>query len=78
MIAFYREYPDADPFLPQAVAKNRQPSNLPQAVAKIESLIFSLPWGHNILLLEKVKDRQHRLFYMQQACCMAGAAMCSR
>ena len=49
MIAFYREYPDADLFLPQPEAK-------------IESLIFSLPWGHNILLLEKVKDRQHRLF----------------
>ena len=67
MIAFYREYPDADLFLPQPVAKNKQPSNLPQSEAKIESLIFSLPWGHNILLLEKVKDRQHRLFYMQQA-----------
>ncbi len=67
MIAFYREYPDADLFLPQPVAKNKQPSNLPQPEAKIESLIFSLPWGHNILLLEKVKDRQHRLFYMQQA-----------
>ncbi|MEK7299019.1 MAG: PDDEXK nuclease domain-containing protein [Candidatus Margulisiibacteriota bacterium] len=67
MIAFYREYPNATPFLPQAVARSRPHENLPQAVAKIETLIFVLPWGHNILLMEKVKNHQHRLFYMQQA-----------
>lgn len=35
-------------------------SILQQAVAK-------LPWGHNILLMEKVKDKNIRLWYMQQA-----------
>lgn len=32
---------------------------LPQAVAK-------LPWGHNILLIEKVKNKEIRLWYIQQ------------
>ncbi|MFT4061426.1 MAG: DUF1016 N-terminal domain-containing protein [Edaphocola sp.] len=32
---------------------------LPQPVAK-------LPWGHNILLMEKVKDKEIRLWYTQQ------------
>lgn len=32
-------------------------SILPQAVAK-------LPWGHNILLMEKIKDKQARAWYM--------------
>jgi len=29
-------------------------------------LVMQLPWGHNILLLEKVKDRSTRTWYMQQ------------
>lgn len=33
--------------------------NLPQAVAEI-------PWGHNVLLLEKVKDVQARLWYIHK------------
>jgi predicted nuclease of restriction endonuclease-like (RecB) superfamily len=35
-------------------------SILQQAVAK-------LPWGHNILLLEKVKDETERLWYIEHA-----------
>ncbi len=35
-----------------------------QAVRQFESLpIFSIPWGHNILLLQKVKDVNERLWY---------------
>ncbi|QIW16605.1 hypothetical protein A4G20_09810 [Pasteurellaceae bacterium RH1A] len=34
-------------------------SILPQAVAK-------LPWSHNILLMEKIKDRKTRFWYMQK------------
>ncbi|RPH79090.1 MAG: DUF1016 domain-containing protein [Nitrospiraceae bacterium] len=85
MIAFYRDYADCPPILPQAVAKlkplskRKQPvalrtaeGKVPQPVAKIVSqeilqqLIAKIPWGHNILLLEKVKDLPSRLWYMQQ------------
>ncbi len=35
-----------------------------QAVRQFESLpIFSVPWGHNILLLQKIKDANERLWY---------------
>ena len=35
-----------------------------QAVRQFESLpIFSIPWGHNILLLQKIKNANERLWY---------------
>jgi predicted nuclease of restriction endonuclease-like (RecB) superfamily len=40
---------------------------VPQLVAQIEDLpIFRIPWGHNALLLEKVKNPKERLWYAQQ------------
>jgi predicted nuclease of restriction endonuclease-like (RecB) superfamily len=38
----------------------REKQFLPQAVAEI-------PWGHNITLLEKVKDSAQRIWYARQA-----------
>ncbi|WP_028522516.1 PDDEXK nuclease domain-containing protein [Runella limosa] len=63
MLRFALEYPEI-PILQQAVAKlqdtDNEPSTvLPQPVAKI-------PWGHHILLMEKVKDKAVRHWYMQQ------------
>ncbi|MBI5100359.1 MAG: DUF1016 domain-containing protein [Nitrospirae bacterium] len=80
MIAFYRAYPALGPFLPQAVAKMQSMGNsddikMPQAVAKLptgdsseilQQFVALIPWGHNILLMEKVKDMESRLWYMQQ------------
>jgi DUF1016 N-terminal domain len=54
MIAFYREYPSADQLFPSATTVHQATPVLPQAVAKIETLIFQIPWGHNILLIEKI------------------------
>jgi len=43
-------------------------SILPQAVAKLDTCpIFNVPWGHNAVLLEKLKDIQQRLWYAQKA-----------
>lgn len=37
---------------------------VPQAVAQLNSLpIFSIPWGHNALILEKIKGTAERLWY---------------
>jgi predicted nuclease of restriction endonuclease-like (RecB) superfamily len=55
MRAFYLAYPEK---VPPAVAESF--SFLPQAVAEI-------PWGHHILLMEKVKDKNTRLWYALQA-----------
>lgn len=39
-----------------------------QAVPLLEDLpVFSIPWGHNILLLRKIKDEKTCLWYAQQA-----------
>lgn len=38
------------------------------AVRQIENLpIFSIPWGHNVILLEKIKGIEERLWYTQKA-----------
>ncbi|MFO0811012.1 MAG: PDDEXK nuclease domain-containing protein [Gemmataceae bacterium] len=47
--------------LPRAAAKAQQP------VAKIEdSLLWFVPWGHHITLLQKIPDLPTRVWYMQQ------------
>lgn len=80
MIAYYREYPDPSDFLPQPAAKLSATGKLPQVAAKTEtpgivapaasplpdSLLWLIPWFHQIILMEKVKDRPARLWYMQQ------------
>lgn len=41
---------------------------IPQAVGQLESLpIFDIPWGHNALLIERVKNFDLRLWYAQKA-----------
>lgn len=40
---------------------------VPQAVAEIKNLpIFNIPWGHNSVLIEKVKNTKERLWYAEQ------------
>jgi predicted nuclease of restriction endonuclease-like (RecB) superfamily len=37
---------------------------VPQAVGQLENLpVFNIPWGHNAVLLEKLKNREERLWY---------------
>jgi predicted nuclease of restriction endonuclease-like (RecB) superfamily len=53
---------------PVAQLQNKEISILPQRVAKLENqqLLLSIPWGHNLLLIEKIKDIETRFWYMQQ------------
>lgn len=40
----------------------------PQAVGKLEDLpVFNLPWGHNIVLLESLKNLNERIWYANVA-----------
>ena len=32
----------------------------------VQQLVGQLPWGHNIILIEKIKDAEHRLWYARQ------------
>ncbi len=60
MRAFYREYRSSGkPFRPPAVAKLSKPK-WPPAVAK-------LPWAHNVILMEKLKDVKKRTWYASAA-----------
>ncbi|MCD6486830.1 MAG: DUF1016 family protein [Syntrophobacterales bacterium] len=77
MIRFAREY-DNPLILQQAVAK--LPPEAPsekgsQAVAQLldsesheslQQLVARIPWGHHILLMEKIKELPVRLWYMRQ------------
>jgi predicted nuclease of restriction endonuclease-like (RecB) superfamily len=65
--------------LPQAVAELPAPSDTArirqQAVAKLErdatpiaflqQLVAEIPWGHHLLLLDKIKDPAARLYYLR-------------
>lgn len=80
MTQFFRAYPDVFAIGQQAVAQlppseNTPATKVPQLVAKIpanefspilQQLVAKIPWGHNILLMEKVKDLPTRLWYMRQ------------
>jgi predicted nuclease of restriction endonuclease-like (RecB) superfamily len=79
MIAFYRVYPDPAGFSPPPVAKLPPQGKAPQAVAKSptqivqgalaqmpDSLLWSVPWAHHVVLMEKVKDLAVRRWYMEQ------------
>jgi predicted nuclease of restriction endonuclease-like (RecB) superfamily len=83
MVGFYRVYPTLLAISPPPVAKlhpSHIPSSanaiLPTAVAKLrespdrENLwrhVAQLPWAHNVLLVQKIKDLPTRVWYMQQA-----------
>lgn len=62
MLAFYREYRDV---VPQPVAQIDPTGKVPQAVALLsKEVLLALPWGHHLLLMEKLKDAATRHWYM--------------
>ena len=76
-----REFPDIKGFSSRNIRRmklfyqvhNEQVVNWPQPVAKIERVessdipsMFRIPWAHNVLLLEKVKDADEREWYIQK------------
>lgn len=66
----------ATPIVPQAAAQLTAGENVQQAVAQLsaddptpilQQLAAKLPWFHHVILMEKVKDRATRIWYMQRA-----------
>jgi predicted nuclease of restriction endonuclease-like (RecB) superfamily len=77
MLAFFWAYVEEPVFVakvpdekvPQPVAQMADPAEMPQLVAPKEGntqLLF-LPWGHHVMLLEKVKPLEQRLWYVAQS-----------
>jgi predicted nuclease of restriction endonuclease-like (RecB) superfamily len=75
MVMLAREY-GAPPQIGQQAVAQLQPT-AEEAVTEIapsasaeqsfgQQLVAQIPWGHNILLLQKVKDLPQRLWYMQE------------
>jgi predicted nuclease of restriction endonuclease-like (RecB) superfamily len=78
MVRFFREYGDP-PILQQAVAKLPESPTKDKALFQsgekappkgihlnLQQHVAKIPWGHNILLMEKVKDLTIRLWYIRQ------------
>lgn len=67
---FYMLYSNAMRISPQVEGKSPQISNLsnyPQVGGNSEPLIFSVPWGHHKLLIDKfLKAPEKVMFYVQQ------------
>ncbi len=70
------ELTSGDAKVQQPVAQLSGSEIVPQAVAKLadagsrpilQQVAAKLPWGHHVILIERVKNRADRLWYMQQA-----------
>jgi predicted nuclease of restriction endonuclease-like (RecB) superfamily len=53
-------------------------ARVPQAVGFLNTLpIANIPWGHNILLIEKIKNLEERLWYAEQTIKHGLSNLCS-
>lgn len=80
MLAFFRAYLDPTQFVQQAAAQIRKKPVLPHPAVELgaaetvqqvaaqlpTSILWSIPWYHHVVLMEKVKDLPARIWYMQQ------------
>jgi len=68
MTAFCREYPFLPPMGAKSGALDTGTTIMPPAGSQLQlaELVFSIPWRHNILLIEKIKDLNERTWYLQQ------------
>lgn len=68
--AFY-EYYSNSPIWQQVVAKlentdNQEFIQSQQLVGELETKLFSIPWGHHIMIFQKIKNVPEAIFYVQQ------------
>ena len=66
MIAFCRGYPIPSDFSPTAVAKMPVPTVQAPIAQASDSLLWSVPWAHHVVLMEKLKDLPTRRWYIEQ------------
>lgn len=63
MVQFAHEYPDT--FAPSPVIGQPAVAQL-SAVPKGQQLVAQIPWAHNVLLMQRVKEPAARFWYMHQ------------
>ncbi len=57
MRAFYQAYPEVSPIVPQPVG---------QIESSVPAPVLNIPWGHIVIIIERVKDPAQRIWYSQQ------------
>lgn len=63
---FYSLYNQQIAILPQVVEESEK-ANLPQLVERLQSDLFSVPWGHHRYIIDKCSDDSDKaLFYVRQ------------
>lgn len=63
---FYMLYNQQIAILPQVVEESEK-ANLPQLVERLQSDLFSVPWGHHRYIIDKCSDDSDKaLFYVRQ------------
>jgi predicted nuclease of restriction endonuclease-like (RecB) superfamily len=66
MTQFFREYPKLTRQDEETLAFPEE-NNYPESLSKFgQQLVAQIPWGHNILLMQKVKELDVRNWYMRQ------------
>lgn len=68
MLQFAREYGDPTVLIPVTGTTQAEEAYQLEVESRLilQQLVAKIPWGHNLLLMERVKDRSVRLWYMQQ------------
>jgi predicted nuclease of restriction endonuclease-like (RecB) superfamily len=64
MVQFYKEYHTENLIVKQAVSQLGNPDKTNAEFMK--QAVSQIPWGHNILLMQKVKDVEARFWYINQ------------
>lgn len=62
MTQFYREYSNI-PLMGQQTVAQLDKSRLS---SKGQHVVAQIPWGHNVLLMQRIKDKNARFWYMQK------------
>ena len=62
MTQFYREYSDVSLIGQQPVAQLEKGHQVPKG----QHIVAQIPWGHNVLLMQKIKNKAIRCWYMQK------------
>ena len=62
-----REFPDMKGFSPRNLHYMRAFAEAYPDGSVLQQVVANLPWGHNVRLMEAVKDPEARLWYAQQA-----------
>ncbi len=58
-------YPDITGFSPQNLWLMRQFFMEYQGLANLQPLVGDLPWGHNVLIMQRIKDEAARRYYLE-------------